>query len=189
MSSNRKPEIGDVLVTRLDSFPMRPQWNGKTVQVIAIRDNGFFSVKKLRTGEIFLITENEIDWYEEKYIMENNLKVVRAKIDGVEMNFTTYEECNVGDYVVVKSDHTDFALTQVTKAKNVRGSVEFNAEVVCKVDMSTYNKRKERAKRRAELKDMMDSAVKDFKDMTMYEMIAAKNPEFAKLLEEFKELG
>lgn len=130
----------------------------------------------------------------EEYIMDKNYDAVKVKyldssISKRELVFAAYEPYEVNDYVVVNSGHHGFVVGQITSVENVEGNVQYGREIICKIDMTAYNDRKERAKRRAELKDMMDSAVKDFKDMTMYEMIAAKNPEFAKLLEEFKELG
>lgn len=130
----------------------------------------------------------------EEYIMDKNYDAVKVKyldssISKRELVFAAYEPYEVNDYVVVNSGHHGFVVGQITSVENVEGNVQYGREIICKIDMTAYNDRKEHAKRRAELKDMMDSAVKDFKDMTMYEMIAAKNPEFAKLLEEFKELG
>ena len=130
----------------------------------------------------------------EEYIMDKNYDAVKVKyldssISKRELVFAAYEPYEVNDYVVVNSGHHGFVVGQITSVENVEGNVQYGREIICKIDMTAYNERKERAKRKAELKDMMDSAVKDFQDMTMYEMIAAKNPEFAKLLEEFKELG
>lgn len=62
-------------------------------------------------------------------------------------------------------------------------------EIVCKVDFTDFNNRKEVRKQKEELKKKMDKMVKDNQELILYQAIADKNPEMASLLEMYKSLG
>ena len=61
-------------------------------------------------------------------------------------------------------------------------------EIVCKVDFSKFERRKETRAKRAELKKKLDNAVKENQDMFLYETLAKANPSVAELLEQYKAL-
>lgn len=156
-------------------------------------DSSIYGAFWFKSEELKFI-KKRIEETKEEYFMDKNYHpVIINFVSGLNTNvpyiYAAYEDYAEGDYIVVHTGHHGMAIAKVKAIGTEDDKVEYGREIICKIDMSAYNERKARAKRRAELKDMMDSAVKDFQDMTMYEMIAAKNPEFAKLLEEFKELG
>lgn len=62
------------------------------------------------------------------------------------------------------------------------------AEVICKVDTSSYDIRVEDRKRAADVKKKMDAMIKKMDETNKYEMYAERNPELKELLEAYKEL-
>ena len=61
-------------------------------------------------------------------------------------------------------------------------------EVICKVDFSEFEKRKELRKQKDALKKQMDKMVADNQELILYQAIAEKNPEMAAMLAEYKNL-
>lgn len=130
----------------------------------------------------------------EEYIMDKNYDAVKVKyldisISKRELVFAAYEPYEVNDYVVVNSGHHGFVVGQITAVENVEGNVQYGREIICKVDMTAYNDRKARAKRRAELKGRMEAKVKELQETAIFEMLAKEDAGLAEMLKEFKELG
>ena len=74
-------------------------------------------------------------------------------------------------------------------------NTNITAEVICKVDTSSYDKRveerKEKAKRKEEadkIKKQMDEMIKKMDATKLYEMYSKNNPELAEKLKAYKEL-
>lgn len=92
----------------------------------------------------------------------------------------------IGDNVVVSKGGEYF--TGIVK--NVYGVGSKNLvpkfQVVCKIDDSAYLDRCARAKRARELEDQLQSAIKDYQQMALFELMAEKSPTIAKMLEELK---
>lgn len=73
--------------------------------------------------------------------------------------------------------------------------INITAEVICKVDTSTYDirveERKEKAERKKEadkIKKQMDKMIAEMDQTRRYEMYASNNPELAEKLKAYKEL-
>lgn len=62
-------------------------------------------------------------------------------------------------------------------------------EVICKIDLSAFNHRKEVREQKLRLKEKMDQMVADNQELILYQAIAEKNPVMAELLEAYKKLG
>lgn len=62
-------------------------------------------------------------------------------------------------------------------------------EIICKVDFTEFEKRKELRKQKEALKKQMDKMVKDNQELFLYQALADKNPEMAAMLAAYKELG
>lgn len=83
---------------------------------------------------------------------------------------------------------------------HVHENEKITQEIVCKInpsaiDMTAYEDREKRRKELAkiqykkhQLRQMMDNIIQSTKDDKKYEIFAETNPDFAKLLEEYKEL-
>lgn len=61
-------------------------------------------------------------------------------------------------------------------------------EIVCKVDFTAWNERRERAKRMNELQCMMNNRVRDLQETALFEILASKDPELKAMLDEYKTL-
>lgn len=74
-------------------------------------------------------------------------------------------------------------------------NANITAEVICKVDTSSYDKRVEERKEKAErkkeadkIKKQMDEMIKKMDETKLYEMYSKNNPELAEKLKVYKEL-
>lgn len=109
---------------------------------------------------------------------------------GKEYCFVSFEPLNEGDVVVVDTQY-GFQLATVTGlASKIPSNIPKGRtkEVVCKVDFSSYNERKEKAERVKQLKAEMDKRVEKLKEDAVYEMMAEKDPTLKALFDEFKAL-
>lgn len=85
--------------------------------------------------------------------------------------------------------------------KHFHENEKITQEIVCKIDpgaidMTAYEDREKRRKELAkmqykkhQLRQTMDNIIQSTKDDKKYEIFAETNPDFAKLLEEYKELS
>lgn len=62
-------------------------------------------------------------------------------------------------------------------------------EIICKVDFSKFEARKELRKQKENLKKQMDKMVADNQELILYQAIADKNPEMAAMLDAYKALS
>ena len=67
--------------------------------------------------------------------------------------------------------------------------VDATKEVICKLDYSNFEKRKESRKRLGNLKNQMDNIVAQNQNMILYTAIAKENPEMAALLNQYKKIA
>lgn len=99
----------------------------------------------------------------------------------------------VGDYALVKSNNGYGASNYgVVKVVGIEATAEYTgaaptAEILCKVDLSDYEKRCEMRVNRAALKKKMDKMVKDSQELLVYQTIANTNTEMAELLAAYRE--
>lgn len=61
-------------------------------------------------------------------------------------------------------------------------------EIVCKIDMSAFNKRIDDRQRASQLKKEMDKKVKELQGLALYKMMAENSPELKAMLNEYEEL-
>lgn len=109
---------------------------------------------------------------------------------GKEYAFVSYDEVIAGDVVVVDTAN-GFQLATVTgfrsriPASLPKGNMK---EVVCKVDFTIYNARKEKAEKIKQLKEEMNKRVDKLKEEAVFEMMAEKDPALKAMFDEFKAL-
>lgn len=142
----------------------------------------WFGVKSIKL-------ENE---REELPMFTNYTKVEVSFLDNPNPNTTYTYACfdpdiTAGDIVVVNTGHHGFALAKVVLITE-EGEVQFNREVVCRVDFSEFNARKEAVKRATELKREMEKRMREAQELALYEMLAEKDPTLKTMLEEYKAL-
>lgn len=147
--------------------------------------------KELAIKEIYL------ERYEDNMAaVKGNYKVAMVKfLEGV--NTTKDYAFALFDDTIKKDDYVLVDTTRgfsVGKVSEVKSQVDYDGvtvtkEVVCKVDFSDFEKRKENRKKKDALKKRMDAMIKDNQEVVLYEMLAKTNPDMAEMLKEYKELS
>lgn len=137
------------------------------------------------------------------------IAVAGINLMGKEEYFAIYND----DYKYEKGDKvlvTGYRRGQILTIQNIltlddmkhfHENEEITQEIVCKIDpgaidMTAYEDREKRRKELAkmqykkhQLRQTMDNIIQSTKDDKKYEIFAETNPDFAKLLEEYKELS
>lgn len=96
-----------------------------------------------------------------------------------------------GNTVVVSTGHHGFALAKVVAIYTEEGKkeeVKGNREVVCRVDFTAFNDRKEVMKKVTELKRKMEQHIREAQELALYEALAEKNPTLKDMFDEYKAL-
>lgn len=107
-------------------------------------------------------------------------------------SYALYEDIAPGTVVVVQTGSHGFALAKIESVDSnpeAKKNVHKGRQVVCPVDFSAYNARKEALRRAEELKKEMDALLREQQAMAIYEMFAEKNPILKTMLDEFKSLN
>lgn len=104
----------------------------------------------------------------------------------------------IGDNVLVSGSNNDILKIKdiiIPEEAKEKGRKDITAEVICKVDTSSYDKRvkerKEKAERKKEadkIKKQMDKMITEMDKTKLYEMYASDNSELAEKLKVYKEL-
>lgn len=158
-----------------------------------INKNSSYGIFWFVAEELYQLKREQNINNQEECFMDKNHAVVKVKyldekISKREFDYAAYEQYNVGDYVAVNSGHHGFIIAKITAVENVTGEVQCGREVICKIDMTAYEERKIRAKRKAELKGKMEARIKEIQETKIYEMLAKEDESLAEMLKEFKEL-
>lgn len=98
------------------------------------------------------------------------------------------ESIQPNDLVVVSTGHHGLALARVVFIGGPSSYVSDNREIVCGVNTSAWDARKEKAEKLRQLKDEMDERVKAYQAVALYELAAEKDPALKSMLDEFKAL-
>ena len=101
------------------------------------------------------------------------------------------QDCyKVGDKILVSGACRDILeIVNILTPEEFEGKVDLTAEVICKVDTKAFDKRVEERRRKMKLKKELDKRLKEIVNEGKYEWAADKDPEFAKMLEEYKKIG
>lgn len=143
-------------------------------------------------NETSLIKENESRTY--NMALTGNYKIARVQfVDGYSKNkiynFALFDNDVVeGDWVLCDTQN-GYYVAKVVGIEDVE-SVSFAAtkEIVCKVDFSKFEHRKEVRKQKVELKEKLDKAIRENQDLVIYETVAKSNTQVAELLAKYKAL-
>ena len=118
-------------------------------------------------------------------------KVAVIELGGKDYYFALYYwNVEAGDNVLVTGNKSIFKVKDVINKDEAKEkySNDITAEVMCKVDLSLYETRVENRKKAEELRKKMDQKIAEMDEMNKYVVYAEKNPELAKMLEEYREL-
>ena len=142
------------------------------------------------TEDIFspLIIESEEITMFENYVVAK----VQFLNDVPVYSYALYDpDVQVNDIVVVQTGHHGFSLAKVNSIDtnpDAKKEVKCGRQIVCKVDFSAYEARKEALRRADELKKQMDAKLHEAQSLAIYEMFAEKDPALKAMLDEFKTL-
>lgn len=106
-------------------------------------------------------------------------------------SYALYEDIPVGTTVVVQTGSHGFALARIQSidpTPEAKKEVFKGRQVVCRVDFSAYEARKEALRRASELQKQMDAKLREAQTMAIYEMFAEKDESLKAMLSEFKTL-
>ena len=116
---------------------------------------------------------------------------------GKEYSYAIYsdgETYKAGDKIVVSGANKGVLTIEKILTPD-ECNVNITAEVICKVDTSSYDKRVEERKEKAErkkeadkIKKQMDKMITEMDQIKRYETYASDNPELAEKLKVYKEL-
>lgn len=154
-------------------------WHGRGSKTLAIH-----------TGNLEIVGDRD------NMNVAGNYKVAMVKfISGNNTNkeyaFAMFDEnINLNDFVLCDTayGYNVARVSSIIQKDHYDGS-PVTKEIVCKVDFTDFNNRKEARKQKEDLKKKMDKMVKDNQELILYQAIADKNPEMATLLEMYKSLG
>ena len=130
---------------------------------------------------------------EDEFIMEGMKSVALVVFENEQGTSKAYEYAcfeetiAIGDTVVCKSKHHGLGIGKVHDVK-LKTDNKLVREIVCKIDMSAYEKRVRDRERKAELKQQMDERVKQLQTTAIYEMLSKEDDVLSELLKEYKGL-
>jgi len=170
----------------------KPGWSGFRYVGVRLVDTNIY----LNYNENSLKLVNKNAKNKGDNIMTGNFKVARVNfLNGVnttkEYTFALFDEnVSIGDIVVCDTAY-GFNLGRVVSInnKNETNSNKVTKEIVCRVDMSNFQQRKENRERIAKLKNMMEQRIKELQDITLFEMMAKKDDKLKGMLDEYKVLA
>lgn len=96
----------------------------------------------------------------------------------------------IGDHVLCDTSQ-GYNVGRVTKIvpQSVYSGCTITKEIICKVDFTEFEKRKELRRQKEALKNQMDKMVRDNQELFLYQALADKSPEMAAMLAQYKALG
>lgn len=139
--------------------------------------------------ELYVITEEE-EKENNKMLLLKGYKIAQVATEGYGDQYVAhYEETlEEGNRVVVAIDgdyHCGIVSNVFTEACMNRIP---KFQIVCKIDDSAFCERNDRAKKAKALEGQLKTAVAEYQQIALYEMLAEKSPEVAALLKELKEV-
>lgn len=139
--------------------------------------------------ELTVITEDEKE--NNKMLLLKGYKIAHVAVEGYgDQYVANYEETlEEGDKVVVAKNDNEYScgvVTTVFAEAHINLAPKFT--IVCKIDDAAHCGRLDRARKAVELDRKLKAAVADYQQIALYEMLAEKSPEIAKLLAELKEV-
>ena len=160
------------------SFVMFNNWNGKGEKELLIQN------KNLKfKGDKSMAVKGNYNVAMVKFIQGYNVSKEYA--------FALFDnDADVGDYILCDTSQ-GYNIGKITKIipQNEYSGCTVTKEIICKVDFTNFEKRKELRKQKETLKKQMDKMVKDNQELFLYQALAEKNDEMAAMLAKYRELG
>ena len=179
-------------VVRIPEIPLTDDFELPCVTIGVLLDDKYnersqYGCYWFKPEELTIITENEKE--NTKMLLLKGYKIAQVNVEGYGEQYVAHYEDTLeeGDKVVVANDdyHCGVVSNVFTDAHMNRAP---KFQIVCKIDDAAYCGRIDRAKKAVELERKLKTAVADYQQIALYEMLAEKSPEIAKLLTELKEV-
>lgn len=157
---------------------------------VSIRFQNYLGADRL----LYYKTENITKTGENQMAVQGNYKVAGVQfLNGYDTSkiydFALFDEnIEVNDCVLTDTQN-GYQAAKVVNITDKNDAKSPTREIVCKLDFSAFNKRKETETRRKELKKRMDQEIKKVQEEILYETLAEKSPELAALLAEYQKLN
>lgn len=119
------------------------------------------------------------------------VKFVQGTNTTKEYAFALFDtDINKGDMVLCDTAN-GYGVAEVVRIvpQNEHTGTPITKEIVCRVDFTAFEKRKELRKQKEALKKQMDKMVADNQELILYQAIAEKNPEMAEMLAAYRALS
>lgn len=177
-------------------------WCGMVTHIFQGYWNNYISVK-LDNGITNSYKEESLVLANEKNNIikgDNNMLVGNYKIAMVKFvqgtnttkgyAFALYDnDITVGDLVLCDtSNGYNVAKVEEIISKSDYEGTTVTKEIICKVDFTNFENRKENRAKAVKLKVDMDKKIKEMQELTLYEMMAEKCPELKEMLDIYKDL-
>ena len=125
--------------------------------------------------------------------LEGYSKVAAIRYESGLYHFALFDDgvvYEVGDTVVVTGRSDIGKIEEIISVEEAaeRWKKNITAEVICKVDVSVYEKRVEQRKEKEKLKKQLDKRKREIQERLDNEYYAAKDEKYAELLKKYSEL-
>lgn len=119
--------------------------------------------------------------------------VAVIKLGGCDYHFAIYDDGNIynpGDKIIVSGNSSLFTIDEIMSPEEAseRFNKNITAEVICKIDTTSYDKRVEKRKEAEKLKKEMDKIIKEIDETKRCEMYTSESPELKEMYKKYREL-
>lgn len=116
-----------------------------------------------------------------------NLEFKGKCINKTSVPFECYDKSiKIGDWVVAKTLNHGFQVATVTKIIDWSLATTVKREVVCKIDLTEYQERKDKIKKLKSIKSKMIDRIKIMDELNVFETLSKNDEELKNLLAEYK---
>lgn len=183
------------------------QSRGQTGRVVKYIQCCSYSLSKyvqveLKCGETKNYNEDSLILVDNKMIIGGNNKMLVGNYNVAMVKFVqgtntvkgyafALFDNNIGvDDLVLCDTSNGYGVAKVTEIipQNEYEGASVTKEIICKVDFTDFEQRKENREKAKKLKVEMDKKIKDLQELTLYEMMAEKCPELREMLDMYKTL-
>lgn len=175
---------------------VNPYWNGQNYVTVDL-DRSVCGGFRRTYNELSLELTNEqnnITKGDNNMLMGNyrvaTVKFVQGTNTTSGYTFALYDN-NVGVDDLVLCDtakgYNVAKVIEICSQKDYEGSSP-NKEIICKVDFTDFENRKENRAKAQKIKVEMEKKMKEMQELALYEMMAEKNPELKEMLDTYKGL-
>lgn len=119
------------------------------------------------------------------------VKFVRGTNTIKEYAFALFDASVCVDDLVLCDTENGYGVAKVVSIvpQSEYTGVVVTKEIICPVDFTAFEERKEKRRQKENLKKQMDKMIHDNQELILYQALAEKSPEMAEMLAAYKSLG